>query len=70
MDRMRKTVTLALACGLLSLAQSPRPAKTGPAVGEVVPAFSAPDQNGHIQTLASVVGAKGAMLVFFRSADW
>jgi peroxiredoxin len=39
-------------------------------VGEVVPAFSATDQNGRTQTLASVTGSKGAMLVFFRSADW
>jgi len=67
---MRKILPFALAGGFLLLAQSPRPAKTGPAVGEVVPAFSAPDQNGHTQTLASISGPKGAMLVFFRSADW
>jgi len=36
----------------------------------MVPAFSATDQNGRMQTLLSVMGAKGAMLVFFRSADW
>jgi peroxiredoxin len=36
----------------------------------VVPAFSATDQNGRAQTLASVMGGKGVMLVFFRSADW
>jgi len=67
---MRRTSWIGLAIGLAALAQTPRPAKTGPAVGEVVPAFSATDQNGRIQTLASVMGAKGAMLVFFRSADW
>jgi hypothetical protein len=67
---MRKALTFGLAIGLVALAQTPRPAKTGPAVGEVVPAFSATDQNGRPQTLASVMGAKGAMLVFFRSADW
>jgi hypothetical protein len=44
--------------------------KTGPEVGEKVPAFSATDQNGETQTLASIAGPKGAMLVFFRSADW
>jgi hypothetical protein len=44
--------------------------KTGPAVGQQVPAFSAKDQNGRNQTLESVMGPKGAMLVFFRSADW
>ena len=44
--------------------------KTGPEVGEQVPAFSAMDQDGRPQTLKSIMGPKGAMLVFFRSADW
>jgi hypothetical protein len=44
--------------------------KTGPNVGQQVPAFSATDQNGRNQTLKSLMGPKGAMLVFFRSADW
>ena len=67
---MRKTLGFGLGVGLALLAQVPRPAKTGPAVGEAVPAFSTTDQTGRTQTLASVMGAKGAMLVFFRSADW
>jgi AhpC/TSA family len=44
--------------------------KTGPDVGQQVPAFSAKDQEGRSQTLKSIMGPKGAMLVFFRSADW
>ena len=44
--------------------------KTGPAVGSPLPDFSAPDQAGHSQTLNSIMGPKGAMLVFYRSADW
>jgi hypothetical protein len=44
--------------------------KTGPEVGQRVPAFSATDQSGRTQTLQSIMGSKGAMLVFFRSADW
>jgi peroxiredoxin len=44
--------------------------KTGPAVGNRVPDFSAQDQEGRRQTLKSVSGPKGTMLVFFRSADW
>jgi hypothetical protein len=44
--------------------------KTGPAVGHPVPDFSAQDQEGRTQTLKSVSGPKGTMLVFFRSADW
>ena len=44
--------------------------RTGPDIGSVVPAFEAVDQNGHLQTLQSVAGPKGALLVFYRSADW
>jgi hypothetical protein len=44
--------------------------KLGPPVGERVPDFSLKDQNGKIWTLQSIMGPKGAMLVFFRSADW
>ena len=44
--------------------------KTGPEVGQQVSAFSAPDQHGRTQTLKSITGPRGAMLVFFRSADW
>lgn len=42
----------------------------GPQVGEGVPGFSLPDQNGRIQTLKSIMGPNGAMLLFHRSADW
>ncbi len=42
----------------------------GPQVGQQALPFSLPDQDGKIQTLASVAGSKGTMLVFFRSADW
>jgi hypothetical protein len=45
-------------------------ASLGPQVGERVPAFSLPDQNGQIQTLESILGPRGAMLLFHRSADW
>lgn len=45
-------------------------ARTGPAVGQRVPDFSLQDQKGRTQTLKSVSGPKGTMLVFFRSADW
>ena len=44
--------------------------KTGPATGQPVPTFSASDQYGRHQTLKSIMGPKGAMIVFFRSADW
>jgi peroxiredoxin len=42
----------------------------GPKPGAKFPAFSLQDQNGKAQTLASLRGPKGLMLVFHRSADW
>lgn len=44
--------------------------KSGPEVGSRMPAFQAPDQNGKTHTLQSLLGPKGAVLVFYRSADW
>jgi hypothetical protein len=43
---------------------------TGPNPGEKIPAFSAADSTGRNRQLADLTGAKGLMLVFFRSADW
>jgi len=45
-------------------------AKLGPQVGDLVPDFTLTDQNGKSWTLPSLMGPNGAMLVFFRSADW
>ena len=45
-------------------------ASLGPQVGELVPSFSLPDQNGQTQTLESILGPNGAILLFHRSADW
>lgn len=66
-----------VACGLSAFslivtAQSPAPAleRKGPQVGAQVPLFSGVDQHGRTQTLQSVLKADGAMLVFYRSADW
>ena len=44
--------------------------KLGPAVGADAPGFSLVDQDGRTQTLSTVAGPQGTMLVFFRSADW
>lgn len=44
--------------------------KLGPQVGERVPDFRLKDQTGKTWTLQSIMGPKGAMLVFQRSADW
>jgi len=44
--------------------------RLGPQVGERVPDFSLPDQTGRVRNLDSIMGPRGAMLVFLRSADW
>jgi hypothetical protein len=44
--------------------------KLGPQVGQRVPDFSLPDHTGRVRTLESIMGPRGAMLVFLRSADW
>jgi hypothetical protein len=45
-------------------------AMLGPQVGERVPDFTLRDQTGRSQSLQSIMGRRGAMLVFVRSADW
>ena len=75
MPRLRALTLLAALCalGLVARAQQPAVVDTstiGPKVGERVPAFAGVDQFGRSQTLESSLGPKGAMLVFFRSADW
>lgn len=42
----------------------------GPAVGSRVPDFEASDQSGQTRSLQKLMGPKGLMLVFHRSADW
>ena len=65
--RMPLNRTLALAATAL-VAQAA--VTTGPEIGQLIPAFSTVDQNGTMQTLKSLMGPKGALLVFYRSADW
>jgi hypothetical protein len=64
---MRRISWLSLAAVAALYGQS---IKTGPAAGSPAPDFSALDQAGRTQTLQSIMGPHGAMLVFFRSADW
>ena len=42
----------------------------GIAVGKSAPTFQARDQFGKEQTISSLMGRNGLVLVFFRSADW
>jgi len=69
------TLLLMLFMGMPVNAQSLQPgridvSKLGPQVGDRVPDFSLKDQAGKVRTLQSIMGPKGAMLVFVRSADW
>ena len=60
-------------CASLSLAAEREAivvAELGPQIGDTVPNFELPDQFGQIQTLDSVKGPNGTMLLFHRSADW
>jgi len=45
-------------------------ARTGPKLGEKVPDFILPGQNGQEHSLRRLMGANGLLLVFVRSADW
>lgn len=46
------------------------PMSIGLPVGQKAPGFSVHDQFGRTQTLESLKGPKGTVLLFFRSADW
>ncbi len=71
---MTNSIRTAVWCALVSLVFGASPArakgKTGPDIGERIPAFELPDQNGNTQTFESLRGPKGLVLVFVRSADW
>lgn len=79
MDRGKQFLSAAALAALVTVAPAPggaQPATVvdvsalGPQVGAVVPPLSGTDQFGKAQTLASLSGPKGLMLVFSRSADW
>jgi hypothetical protein len=46
------------------------PMSIGLGVGEKAPPFEVRDQFGRAQTLATLKGRNGTVLLFFRSADW
>jgi hypothetical protein len=43
---------------------------TGPDIGTPMPSFEAQDQDGKKHTLRGLLGPKGAVILFYRSADW
>lgn len=75
--RHRSLVLFLLTCvTATALAQAPAGQtpvnldRVGPAVGTAAPAFSLPDARGVTRSLQSLLGPKGALIVFNRSADW
>ena len=64
------TLLTAASLSCVAWAQGAEKLAPGPAVGAKVPAFELKDQNGQARTLQSLMGPKGLMLVFYRSADW
>jgi hypothetical protein len=42
----------------------------GPAIGTRLASFELPDQEGKLHNLKSLLGPKGAVILFYRSADW
>lgn len=57
---------LVLLGATLSLAQD----MPGVPAGKLAPSFRARDQFAKEQTLSSLMGRNGVVLLFFRSADW
>lgn len=72
MSMLRRALLSTVLSALLlsSLAAQVDVTTLGPQVGATIPEFRGVDQNGREQTLETIVGPKGAMVVFFRSADW
>lgn len=70
MPRRMRVLLCMLALAASPLLAQPSVESVGPRVGAAVPDFSGVDQFGRHHTLKSIAGPKGAMLVFFRSADW
>jgi hypothetical protein len=50
--------------------QPPDLSAIGPRIGAAAHDFGGVDQFGRAQTLQTLMGRDGLMLVFFRSADW
>ncbi|MBI4904522.1 MAG: hypothetical protein HY820_12850 [Acidobacteria bacterium] len=66
---MRRLFGALLSCAGLLLAQ-PVPSDPGVKKGSAIPAFTLQDQTGNPQSIQSLMGDRGLMLVFVRSADW
>jgi hypothetical protein len=76
--RMRIGVAIIFFVGLFGLSRGQEnpptnhgvPPSVGLEIGQPAPAFALSDQFGHEQSNETLKGSKGAVLLFFRSADW
>ena len=58
---------MALSCGGYG---SDYASKWGPVVGSSSPLLGAPDHRGKTQSLSTLAGQNGLLLIFNRSVDW
>ena len=69
-----RSMALAVSLGFLVFASLPltaAPEELGPPIGAKVPDIGTPpDQTGAQRSFSSLVGEKGLVLLFIRSADW
>lgn len=61
-----RSVILLAACGAVA---SPQASNSLPP-GTKIPEFALRDQTDRPRALKDIIGPRGAMLVFYRSADW
>jgi len=59
-----RPLLLLLACSSLLASEY------GPPAGSKMPGFKLEDQDGKTWSLQSLLGPKGAVILFYRSADW
>ncbi len=65
----RIVVGLALSATTITMSLAAQ-AMPGVSISKSAPSFRARDQFGKEQTIKSLMGPNGLVLVFFRSADW
>ena len=64
-------LAIARSAAVLLILGAAMPAREyGPPAGSKMPGFELRDQDGNTRSLKSLLGTKGAAILFFRSADW
>jgi peroxiredoxin len=66
-----RLIVLTVALGFLGMSVAAQAQEFGPRIGSKAPEIGTPpDQTGKQRSLSSLMGEKGLVLFFFRSADW